>query len=96
MVKIESLPLNVVLTLAKHELMSCFNTTNVRIKGVWFDLDWCDSDEEGDRSLMVTAEMQTKDNNNGTHPWVMVWNEYECDFHTVMRLDQNEKTNKED
>lgn len=94
MVKIESLPLNVVLTLAKHELMSCFNTTNVKIKGVWFDWDWCDSDEEGDRSLMVTAEMQTDDSNNGTHPWVMVWSEDECDFHTVMRLDQKVNDNK--
>ena len=94
MAKIESMALNVVLQLAKAELMSAYRTDKVEIKGVGFDWDVCESDEEGERSLMVTAcimpEEECFKKDRGTHPWVMVWDEETCEFHTLQRWDQDD------
>ena len=94
MAKIESMALNVVLQLAKAELMSSYRTDKVEIIGVGFDWDVCESDEEGERSLMVTACIQPEEEcfkkDRGTHPWVMVWDEETCEFHTLQRWDQEE------
>lgn len=90
--KIESLPLNVVLQLAKAELMSSYKTNKVEIKGVGIDLDICDLDDDDECSLMVDAEIYPENDvykeDRGLHPWVMVWDEQRCGFHTIMRLDQ--------
>ena len=94
MAKIESMALNVVLQLAKAELMSAYRTDKVEIIGVGFDWDVCESDEDGERSLMVTAcimpEEECFKKDRGTHPWVMVWDEETCEFHTLQRWDQEE------
>ena len=94
MAKIESMALNVVLQLAKAELMSAYRTDKVEIKGVGFDEDACEDDEDGERSLMVNAvifpdeECFKKD--RGFHPWLMTWDEESCEFSTIMRWDQEE------
>ena len=94
MAKIESMALNVVLQLAKAELMSAYRTDKVEIIGVGFDWDVCESDEDGERSLMVTACIQPEEEcfkkDCGMHPWVMVWDEETCEFHTLQRWDQEE------
>ena len=94
MAKIESMALNVVLQLAKAELMSAYRTDKVEIKGVGFDEDACEDDEDGERSLMVNAvifpdeECFKKD--RGFHPWLMTWDEESCEFSTIMRWDQED------
>lgn len=98
--KIESLPLNIVLQLAKKELMECLNTKDVEILGVGFDWDVCESDDEDERSLMVTACVDGDDEQHtadyGKHPWVMVWDENTCEFHTLQRWDQSEDNDEDD
>lgn len=93
MAKIESLPINVVWNLTKQELMSCCGTTNVEIIGVGYAGEYEDIDHLEDCPLLVNAfvDNATNEQYNGQHPWLMIWNEDECDFHTLMRLDQ--KTN---
>ena len=95
MAKIESLPLNVVWNLTKQELMSACGTTNVEIVGVGYASEYKDDDNLDDYTLLVNALIigakGTED--SGLHPWLMVWNENECDFHTLMRLDQKESNN---
>lgn len=95
MAKIESLPLNVVWNLTRQELMSACGTTNVEIVGVGYASEYEDVYNIDDYTLLVNALIigakQTED--SGLHPWLMVWNGNECDFHTIMRLDQKTKEN---
>lgn len=97
MAKIESLPLNVVWNLTKQELMSACGTTNVEIVGVGYASEYEDADNLYDYPLLVNAQIigSIITENSGLHPWLMVWNENECDFHTIMRLDQKTKNNNE-
>ena len=95
MAKIESLPLNVVLNLTKQELMVSCGTTDVEIVGVGYAYEYEDDANLDDYPLLVNAQIVgAKDaKENGLHPWLMVWNENECDFHTLMRLDQKKNDN---
>lgn len=99
MAKIEGMALNVVLQLAKAELMSAYRTDNVKIMGVDFDWDVCEGDEDGERSLMVDACIMPKEEcfkkDSGRHPWLMVWDEETCEFHTLMRWDQDTDDDEE-
>ena len=90
MAKIESLPFNVVLNLTKQDLMSACGTTNVQIVNVGYASDYEDDYIIDDYPLLVNAIIigAKGAEDSGLHPWLMVWNENECDFHTVMRLDQ--------
>lgn len=90
MAKIESLPLNVVLNLTKQELMSACGTTDVTVCGVGYAYGYEDDANINDYKLLVHAIVVGAKNkeDSGLHHWMMVWNEEECDFHTVMRLDQ--------
>lgn len=94
MAKIEGMALNVVLTLAKKEIMDYCMTTRVGVVSVGFDYDAIESDEDGERTLMVVADVDTDDERfkdcNGVHPWALVWDEETCEFHTAMRWDQDE------
>lgn len=95
MAKIESLPLNVVWNLTKQELMSAFGTTDVEIVGVGYASEYEDDNNLDDYPLLVNAIINgVNREDGGLHPWLMVWNENECDFHTLMRLDQKESNNK--
>jgi hypothetical protein len=93
MAKIEGMALNVVLALAKKEIMDYCMTTRVGVVSVGFDYDTIESDEDGERTLMVMADVDTDDERfkdcNGVHPWALVWDEDLCEFHTTMRLDQD-------
>ena len=95
MAKIESLPLNVVWNLTKQELMSYCGTRNVEIVGVGYAAEYDVSDNVEDYPLLVNALIigakRTED--SGLQHWLMIWNENECDFHTIMRLDQKTKDN---
>lgn len=95
MTKIEGMALNVVLALAKKEIMDYCMTTRVGVVSVGFDYDAIESDEDGERTLMVVADVDTDDERfkdcNGVHPWALVWDEDACEFHTAMRLDQDEE-----
>jgi len=95
MTKIESLPLNVVLNLTQRELMSACGTTNVEIVGVGYASEYENDYNPYDYPLLVNALIigakGTED--SGLHHWLMVWNENECDFHTIMRLDQKGNNN---
>lgn len=92
MTKIESLPLNVVLQLAKKEIMDYCMTTEVLIMNVGFDYDLLESDEDNETTLMATADVTTSDERfedcNGIHPWALTWDEEMCEFCTVSRWDQ--------
>lgn len=94
MAKIEGMALNVVLALAKKEIMDYCMTTRVGVVSVGFDYDVIESDEDGERTLMVMADVDTDDERfkdcNGVHPWALIWDEEACEFHTTMRLDQDE------
>jgi hypothetical protein len=94
MAKIEGMALNMVLALAKAELMDACRTHNVEIKGVGFDPEYTDYDEEGERTLTVVAHIEAEEkcfkNDCGTHPWIMVWDEETCSFNSLMRIDQKE------
>jgi hypothetical protein len=98
MAKIESLPLNVVLNLTRQKIMSACGTTNVEIIGVGYASKYEDDDYIDDYPLLVNALVigAKGAEDSGLHPWLMVWNENECDFHTLMRLDQKESNNKGD
>ena len=91
--KIQSMPLNVVLQLAKAELMSACRTSRVKVIGVGIDDDIRVNDEDGECSLMVTACIQPEEEcfkeDCGVHPWVLRWDEEECDFISSMRWDQD-------
>ena len=93
MAKIEGMALNVVLALAKKEIMDYCMTTRVGVVSVGFDYDVIESDEDGERTLMVMADVDTDDERfqdcNGVHPWALVWDEETCEFHTAMRWDQD-------
>ena len=93
------MPLNVVLQLAKAELMSAYRTDNVEIGGVGFDEEVCESDEEGKRSLMVNAIVMPEEecfkNDGGYHPWVMIWDEEKCEFLQLERWDEERTENGE-
>ena len=95
MAKIESLPLNVVWNLTKQELMSTCETTKVEIVGVGYASEFEDDNNLDDYPLLVNALIVDAKvaENSGSHPWLMVWNENKCDFHTLMRLDQKTKEN---
>jgi len=95
MAKIESLPLNAVWNLTQRELMSACGTTNVEIVGVGYASEYEDADNLDDYPLLVNAQIigAKEIENSGLHPWLMVWNENECDFHTIIRLDQKENNN---
>ena len=95
MAKIESLPLNVVCNLAKQELMSACGTTDVEIVGVGYTPEHDDDDNLDDYPLLVNALIvgAKRTEESGLHHWLMVWNENECDFHTLMRLDQKGNNN---
>ena len=82
MAKIESLPLNVVWNLTKQELMSAYGTPNVEIVGVGYASEYEDDDNLDDYPLLVNARIvdAKRSENSGLHPWLMVWNENECDF----------------
>ncbi len=96
MTKIESLPLNVVLQLAKKEIMDYCMTTQVLIVSVGFDYDVIEDDEVGERTLMAMANVITDDERfkdcNGFHPWALIWDEEECEFCTVARWDQDNES----
>ena len=100
MAKIEGMALNVVLALAKKEIRDYCMTTRVGVVSVGFDYNAIGSDEDGERTLMVVADVDTDDERfqdcNGVHPWALVWNEETCEFHTAMRLDQDEDDEEED
>ena len=99
MAKIEGMALNVVLALAKKEIMDYCMTTRVGVVSVGFDYDAIESDEDGERTLMVMADVDTDDERfqdcNGVHPWALVWDEEACEFHTAMRRDQDEDDDEE-
>ena len=97
--KIESMPLNVVLQLVRGELLSSYNPDEITIVGVGIDNDFRELDEDGNCTITVFADMTFEDEScgeNGAHPWIMVWDEETCDFNTVMRIDQkpNKRKNK--
>lgn len=95
MAKIESLPLNVVWNLTKQELMSYCGTRNVEIVGVGYAAEYDVSDNVDDYPLLVNALIigAKRAEDSGLQHWLMIWNENECDFHTLMRLDQKTKDN---
>lgn len=92
--KIQSLPLAVVINLAKAELMESYRTHDVQVLTVGL----CDSDEVGDvdneQSIMVTAAVNSDEkcfaDDCGTHPWRLTWDEEKCDFSLLCREDQVE------
>lgn len=96
MIKIQSMPLNVVCNLARNEIVSACLTNEVTVIGVGYAYKHS-SDEENEYPLLVTAETFNCyfDKDNGTHPWLLVWNEEECEFNSIMRLDQQIKEQKE-
>jgi hypothetical protein len=98
MAKIEGMALNVVLALAKKEIMDYCMTTKVLVVSVGFNYNL--KDEDGERTLMVVADVDTDDERskdcNGVHPWALVWDEEICEFHTAMRLDQEEGDDEEE
>lgn len=100
MAKIEGMALNVVLQLAKAELMSTYRTHNVEVMGVGFDPTWMESDDEGECTLMVQAHIEPEEecfkNDYGTHPWIMIWDEESCEFHTLMRIDQDQNKSSDE
>lgn len=91
MAKIEGTPLNMVLCLTQRALMETCRTTNVDIIGVGYAVEFDDLDHLEDFPVRVGAKIKGAANkfDNGIHTWVMIWNEDACDFHTIMRLDQN-------
>lgn len=96
MAKVESLPLNVVWNLTKQALMVACGTTDVEIVGVGYASGYEDDEKLDDYPLLVNAIVigAKGAEDSGLHHWLMVWNEDECDFHTIMRLDQNKNNNK--
>ena len=95
---IQGMPLNIVLKLAKEELMTVFQTVKVEILGVTLDYSYCGDFNDG-APLVVTSKMTDtvgSKKNCGKHPWLMLWDEDACGFHTIMRLDQNEEVKKEE
>ena len=98
MAKIESLPLNVVWNLTQRELMSACGTTNLEIVGVGYASEYENDYNLDDYPLLVNALIvgAKGTGDSGLHPWLMVWDENECDFHTLMRLDQQIKEKNEE
>ena len=100
MAKIEGMALNVVLALAKKEIMDYCMTTRVGVVSVGFDYDVIESDEDGERTLMVMADVDTDDERfqdcNGVHPWALVWDEETCEFVQAGRWDQDEDDEEDD
>lgn len=100
-VELESMPLNIVLALAKAEIMSVHKTTNVEVVGVSIDYDYEDDLDSG-APLLVTAIVDKDELGNyfepddQEHKWIMMWDNRLVGFHTIMRLDQktNEDNNK--
>ena len=92
MAKIESMALNVVLQLAKEELMSSYRTHNVEVITVGFDPERTENDNDGERTLMVWAHIEPEEecfaSDSGTHPWQMVWDEEACEFNQSWRDDE--------
>lgn len=97
-VELESMPLNIVLALAKAEIMSVHKTTNVEVVGVSIDYDYEDDLDSG-TPLLVTAIVDKDelgnefDANDQEHKWIMIWDNSLVGFHTIMRLDQKAKDN---
>lgn len=97
-VELESMPLNIVLALAKAELMSAHKTTNVEVVGVSIDYDYEDDLDSG-APLLVTAIVDKDelgnefDANDQEHKWIMIWDNSLVGFHTLMRLDQKGNNN---
>lgn len=96
MIKIQSMPLNVVCNLVRNEIVSVCLTNAVTIIGVGFAYKYY-NDEENEYPLLVTAEALNcyNKNDNGEHTWLLIWDEEECEFNTIMRLDQQIKEQKE-
>lgn len=96
-IELEAMPLNIVLALAKAELMSAHKTTNVEIVGVSIDYNYEDDLDDG-APLLVTAVVDKDELGNDfdvedqEHKWIMYWDNKLVGFHTIMRLDQ--KVNK--
>lgn len=92
-IELEAMPLNIVLALARAELMSAHKTTNVEIVGVSIDYDYEDDLDDG-APLLVTAVVDKDELGNDfdiedqEHKWIMCWDNKLVGFHTVMRLDQ--------
>lgn len=97
-VELESMPLNLVLALAKAELMSAHKTTNVEVVGVAIDYDYEDDLDSG-APLLVTASVDKDergndfDIDNQEHKWIMIWDNSLVGFNTIMRLDQKVDNN---
>ena len=87
--KIQSLPLAVVINLAKAELMESYRTHDVQVLNV--GLYEADDDFENEQSIMVTATVNSEEEcfaaDCGKHLWLMSWNEDECDFYRLIRWD---------
>lgn len=72
-------------------MVAC-GTTDVEIVGVGYAYEYEDGCELDEYPLLVNARIEGINGvEGGLHPWLMVWNEKECDFHHTMQLDQ--KTN---
>lgn len=88
--KIQSLPLAVVINLAKAELMESYETHDVQVLNVGL---YDAYDYENEQSIMVTATVNYEDEYSeadcGTHPWVLTWDEDDCEFYRLMRWDQD-------
>ena len=99
-VELEAMPLNIVLSLAKAELMSTYNTSNVDVLGVSIDYDYSEDDDSG-APLIVIADIDVDEKGNAfpddetEHKFVMVWDNELVGFHTIMRLDQQIKEKNE-
>lgn len=95
-VELESMPLNIVLALAKAELMSAHKTTNVEVVGVSIDYEYEDCSDNG-APLLVTAIVDKDefgrefDIDDQEHKWIMLWDNSLVGFHSIMRLDQKDK-----
>ena len=93
----QSLPLAVVIDLAKAELMESFRTHDVQVLNVGL-YDAYD-DKENEQSIMVTATVNSEEEcfaaDCGTHPWLLTWDEDDCEFYRSMRWDQDGKDGEE-
>lgn len=100
-VELESMPLNIVLALAKAELMSAHKTTNVEVVGV--SIDYYYEDYSDNRTPLLVTAIVYKDEfdklddgydiDNQEHKWIMIWDSCLVGFSSLMRLDQEGKNN---
>jgi len=96
--KIQSLPLAVVINLVKEELMESYRTHDVQVLNVGL-YDAYD-DKENEQSIMVTATVNSEEEcfaaDCGTHPWLLTWDEDDCEFYRLMRWDQDGEDGKDE